>query len=100
MTMKELLGSFITHEHTMQMDRDKVEINKKKKKDLALRILMQEEDEDLDEGMTLLTTNFKMFLKKQESHHQGGKKMKRKGIKIKRDLKINEKKDNIKDKIQ
>lgn len=37
---------------------------KKNKKDLAIMILMQEEDEDLDEGMALLTRNFKRFLKK------------------------------------
>lgn len=51
MTIEGHLESLITHDHTLQMNREKVEINKKKKKDLALRILIQEEDEDLDEDI-------------------------------------------------
>lgn len=35
-TMEELLGSFITHEHTLHMDKDEMKTSKKMKNDLTL----------------------------------------------------------------
>lgn len=43
------------------MDKEETEINEK---DLAVNILTQGEEDDLDEEMTLITRNFKRFLKK------------------------------------
>lgn len=63
MTMEELLECFITHKHTLQMDKEEMEINNKKK-DLALKILIPREEDDLDGEMTLIVRNFK-FLRKQ-----------------------------------
>lgn len=39
-TTEELLGSLITHGHTLERDRKEKEVDKKKKKDLALQLLM------------------------------------------------------------
>lgn len=64
MTMEEIVGSFITHEHTLQMDKEEMENNKKKMKDLALKILMRGQKDDLDEETTFITRNFKRFLRK------------------------------------
>lgn len=99
MMMEELLGSFVTHDHTLQTERAKVDIKKKKKKKkkvLAIKIIMQEEDE----GMTLLTRNFKRFLKKRmRATSFRRQEDEEKGKEIKRDLKMKEKKENTKDKI-
>lgn len=59
MTMEELLGYFITHEQTLQIDEEEMETTKKNH-----RILMQEEDDDLDEEMAPLTRKFKKFFKR------------------------------------
>lgn len=40
-TTKELLGSLITHEHTLEMDQKEKEADKKTKKDLTLQLLMR-----------------------------------------------------------
>lgn len=45
----------------MQQDEEE---STKKKKDLALRLLVDEDDKKLNQEMTLITTNFKNFLKK------------------------------------
>lgn len=39
--MEELIGSLITYEHTLQMDKEDIKINKKKKVVLALKNLMK-----------------------------------------------------------
>lgn len=93
MTMEEIFGSLITHEHTLQMDREVVEINKKKK-ELTLRILIQEEDEDLDEEMVLLTRKFNTIFKKKIGANTS-RRQKEEGKKMK---KSKEKKENTKDK--
>lgn len=40
-TTEELLGSLITHEHTLEMDQKEKEADKKTKKDLTLQLLMR-----------------------------------------------------------
>lgn len=94
MTTEELLGYLITHEHTLQMDREEVKINNKK--DLSL----QENDEDVDVGMTLLIRNFKTLWRREWANSSRRPNDEEKGKEIKRDLKIKEKKENTKDKIQ
>lgn len=63
MTMEELVGSLITYEHTLQIDKEEIENNKKKKKDLALMILMQGERDNFVEKMAFVTKNFQRFLR-------------------------------------
>lgn len=62
-------------------------------------ILMQEEDEDVDEEMTLVTRNFKRFLKKNVVATPS-RRQEEEIKETKRNLKIKEKKENTKDKIQ
>lgn len=40
-TTEELLGSLITHEHTLEMDQKEKEADKKTKKDLTLQLLVR-----------------------------------------------------------
>lgn len=76
-----------------------MEINNKKK-NLALEILIQGEEDDLNEKMTIITWNFRRFLRKKvgviPSRRQEAED---RGKEIKRDAKIMEKK-NYKDKVQ
>lgn len=64
MTMEELVGSLITYEHPLQIDKEEMDNNKKKKKDLARLIPMQGEKDYLDKKMAFITRNFKRFLRK------------------------------------
>lgn len=61
-TIKELLGSFITHEHTLQRDCKEKEIDNKKKRDIALQSLMGD-DNDIDMALVTRHFNFILFLK-------------------------------------
>lgn len=55
-TMKELLGSLITHEYTHEKDKKENEVSKKKKKkDLALQLLLNCGDEMKMMGIWLLS---------------------------------------------
>lgn len=98
MIMDELIGSLITHEHTLQMDKDEMKTNNKKKKDLAPKILMQEEEDDFDEKMTLITRKFKGFQGKKVGSNTSRKQDEERGKEINGDLKIKKKKENSKDK--
>lgn len=60
MTMKKLLGSFITHEHTLNIDKEEIETTKKKKKNWPFESSCKKRMMTL---MTLLTRNFKKFFK-------------------------------------
>lgn len=91
--MENYLGSLITHEHTLQMDKKEMETNKKKKKDC-----MHDEDNDdtFYEVITLLARGLKIHLKKImrgfSSRREGEEKKNKKnrGKQIKRDLKFKE----------
>lgn len=39
-TTEELLGSLISHDHTLEKDKKEKEVSKKKKKDIALQLLL------------------------------------------------------------
>lgn len=49
-TTKDLLGSLITREHTLERDHKEKEVDKKKKKDPALQLLISDVEDD--DGVT------------------------------------------------
>ncbi|GAV83237.1 UBN2 domain-containing protein, partial [Cephalotus follicularis] len=61
--LEQLLGSLMTHETTMK---NHVHVNAKNKKMIALRASREESESDEEGDMTLITSQFKKFLKSQK----------------------------------
>ena len=62
LSLEELLGSLITHEQTLQDDKEENE-SSKKKKDLALKLMLEGSEVSDDEDISLLTRKFNHFIR-------------------------------------
>lgn len=70
-TIEELFGSLITHEHTFERDLKEKEVDNKKKKDLALLLLMRNME---GSDQVFYSRNFKKFVNKKILDKRGEKK--------------------------